>query len=764
MVHSTALALALGLAGVNAISWSEARTQAEALVAQMSNTEKQNITYGFPSNCVGQTGSVDRLKIPGFCLADAENGVRQTDFVNAYPAGISVAASWNKDLAYWRGKYMGAEFKRKGNHAALGPVVGPIGRMAKDGRAFEGFGSDPFLAGKLAAHTIEGLQENVMAVVKHLIYNEQETMRQEHGATPAISANVDDTTAHELYLWPFVDAVRADVAAVMSSYNRINGTYASQNNKTLNGLLKGELAFPGFVVTDWNSQHSGSESAVNGLDMAMPNSKGYWQDALPAFVAAGNLTQERFDDMVTRTLTAWFKVIGGPDADFPEAGVGMFADLLQPHALVDARDPESKDTILQGAIEGHVLVKNTNNALPLNQPKLLSLFGFDATIPKKYYPSTPLGLDYIFTQGFESAGLNLTQLLQLAGSGNATAAPQVADGGILWNGGGSGANHPSALSETYGAIQQRARRDDTYLYWNFLDPTVEVHPLSSACLVFINELTSEMFDRVTLAPSIADAYVLNVASQCNNTIVVTHNPAIRTVDAWIENPNITAVVYAHFPGNDAGESLAQVLYGESSPSGRLPYTVAKNDTDYGSLENPCLEGDLTTDAYCNFTEGIYTDYRYFLKNSITPRFAFGYGLTYSTFSYSNFTASWIDGADLSTSPPDPEDMTPGGIESLFDEVAMAHITVTNTGNVYTAEVPQLYVHFPGEAQQVHFLRGFDKVWLEPGESWEACFELTRRDLSRWNVVSQSWELAQGEVELRVGPNAGEIKFTNTLQR
>lgn len=141
MVKRLFLALCLTSA-INAISWTDARTQADALVAQMTDIEKENITYGYPSNCVGQTGSVERFNVPGFCLGDAENGVRQTDFVNAYPAGISVAASWNLELAYRRGLYMGAEFKRKGNHAALGPVVGPMGRMAKDGRAFEGSGSD----------------------------------------------------------------------------------------------------------------------------------------------------------------------------------------------------------------------------------------------------------------------------------------------------------------------------------------------------------------------------------------------------------------------------------------------------------------------------------------------------------------------------------------------------------------------------------------------------------------------------------------------
>ncbi|KAJ8602916.1 hypothetical protein MRB53_042300 [Persea americana] len=590
-------------------------------------------------------------------------------------------------------------------------------------------------------------------------------MRTRFGDTPAISSNVDDVTNHELYLWPFADAIRANAASVMASYNRINGTYASENHAALTEILKGELAFEGFVVSDWGAQQSGAPSAAAGLDMAMPQSKAFWQGQMENFISSGNLTQARFDDMVARTLTAWYKVIGGPDADFPEAAIGMPAELTQPHPLIDGRDPASKPTILQGAIEGHVLVKNTNNALPLNKPKLLSLFGFDATIPQKYYPTPGAAVDFIFNYGLESSGLNFSQVVALLAGGAANdpnlIPPESAIGGEAWNGGGSGANNPSALSETYGAIQIRARRDDTQLYWDFKNETLAVHPLSSACLVFINDVASEIIDRKTLASYGADQIVLNVASQCTNTIVVIHNPSYRTVDAWIDNDNVTAVIYAHYPGQDLGESLAQILYGEVSPSGRLPYTVGKQQSDYGSLENPCVEGSVDN-AYCDFSEGIYIDYRYFQKNNITPRYAFGYGLTYSTFSYSSFDVYYVNGADLSKTPPNPSTTAPGGIVSLYDVIAQGSVTLTNTGKVAAAEVAQLYVHFPGEADQVHFLRGFDKVFLQPGETQTAYFDLTRRDLSRWNTVTQQWELTDG-AELRVGPNAGQILYTASLE-
>jgi beta-glucosidase len=257
-----------------------------------------------------------------------------------------------------------------------------------------------------------------------------------------------------------------------------------------------------------------------------------------------------------------------------------------------------------------------------------------------------------------------------------------------------------------------------------------------------------------------------VASQCNNTIVVIHNPGIRTLDAWIHNPNVTALIYAHLPGNDAGEALAQILYGEVSPSGRLPYTVGMKPESYGSLLGPTTGSENSTsnntnDPQINFTEGIYTDYRHFQAYNITPLYPFGHGLTYSSFNYSSVTASWVNNTASGTlpnsTPPYTYSKIPGGTASLFDVVAYATVNITNVGPVTAAEVPQLYVHFAGEQAQVHFLRGFGKVGLQPNESATVRFDLMRRDLSRWDVLRQQWVLASnGTWELRVGKSAGEV--------
>lgn len=269
----------------------------------MTLEEKLNITSGYtnPANtCSGNTGSVPRLGWPGLCLQDAGNGVRAADLTNSYPSGIHVGASWDRNLTYRRGLEMGKEFRIKGVNIALGPVAGPLGRTALGGRNWEGFAVDPYLSGALNAETIKGIQEaGVMANLKHLIANEQETWRRPYNDTEAASSNIDDKTLHELYLWPFMDGVRAGAASVMCSYNRVNNSYGCQNSKLMNGLLKTELEFQGFVVSDWNARTGGIAGALAGLDMIMPNGTS-WAGNLTESVKNGTISEDRVTDMANR--------------------------------------------------------------------------------------------------------------------------------------------------------------------------------------------------------------------------------------------------------------------------------------------------------------------------------------------------------------------------------------------------------------------------------------------------------------------------------
>lgn len=282
-----------------------------------------------------------------------------------------------------------------------------------------------------------------------------------------------------------------------------------------------------------------------------------------------------------------------------------------------------------------------------------------------------------------------------------------------------------------------------------------------------NEFSAEGVDRAGLADPWSDTLVLNVAAKCPNTIVVIHNAGIRLVDAWIDHPNVTAVIFAHLPGQDSGRALVEVMYGVQSPSGRLPYTVARRAEDYGALLWP-VRPDNTTNYYLqsNFTEGVYIDYRDFAKRNVTPRFEFGFGLTYTTFEYSALDVRLLNTSSTAMILPETSPLLQGGPVALWDGMARVQARVTNSGNVTAAEVAQLYVSIPGEdagfevpAKQ---LRGFEKVLLRPGESAIVSFELSRRDLSIWDTTRQGWVMPRGEVGVEVGASVLDIRLRSSF--
>lgn len=238
-----------------------------------------------------------------------------------------------------------------------------------------------------------------------------------------------------------------------------------------------------------------------------------------------------------------------------------------------------------------------------------------------------------------------------------------------------------------------------------------------------------------------------------------HNAGIRLVDQWIDHPNVTAVIFAHLPGQDSGRALVQLLYGVQSPSGKLPYTVAKNESDYNTLAPDLPEGIFQLFPQSNFTEGVYIDYRNFDAKNITPRYEFGFGLTYTTFSYSDLEIEVLPGVSTAELPPDTP-IAQGGIPSLWDVVAQVHATVSNTGSVDAAEVAQLYVAVPGGP--VKQLRGFAKVDVPAGSNVTVEFDLLRRDLSEWDVVQQSWVLQQASYPIYVGSSSRDLPLTGTL--
>ncbi|AEO56946.1 glycoside hydrolase family 3 protein [Thermothelomyces thermophilus ATCC 42464] len=438
----------------------------------------------------------------------------------------------------------------------------------------------------------------------------------------------------------------------------------------------------------------------------------------------------------------------------------MPTDLTRNHGIVDARNSSFRSTLFDGAVEGHVLVKNTRNALPLREPKMLSVFGYSAKNPDHNNPS-PGQSPWLW--GSES--FNYTEFggrfFGLPGEYGST---PIAFNGTIYSGGGSGATSPAAMVSPFDALVQRAYDDGTALFWDFVSGEPFVNPASDACLVFGNAYATEAADRPGARDDYTDGLIRHVADRCANTIVVIHNAGIRLVDQFIDHPNVTALLFAHLPGEASGRALVSLLYGDENPSGKLPYTVARNESDYPVLgPDVAAEGSMFARfPQSNFTEGVFLDYRHFDARNITPRYEFGFGLSYTTFAYDNLVVEKVASAGRLGEYPTGR-VVEGGQEDLWDVLVEVSAEVTNTGKVAGAEVAQLYVGIPAEGAPVRQLRGFEKPFLNASATATVRFPLTRRDLSVWDVVAQKWRLVRGrEYKIEVGGSSRDLPLVGTV--
>lgn len=379
-------------------TWAASYEKAAKMVGKMTLAEKVNITTGTGWQmglAVGTNGPAVHVGFPQLQLQDGPLGIRFADNITAFPAGITVGATWNRQLMYARGKAHAIEARQKGVNVLLGPCVGPLGRMPAGGRNWEGFGADPYLQGVAGAETVKGIQsEGVMATIKHFIANEQEHFRQpwEWGLPHAVSSNIDDRTLHELYAWPFGDAVKAGVASVMCSYNMVNNSYACGNSKLLNGILKDELGFQGFVMSDWLAQRSGVSTALAGLDMTMPgdglrwaNGESLWGPRLSEAVLNGSLPVDRLNDMATRIVAAWYQLGQDDENKFPRQPPNFSSWTDDRLGVLAPGSPSPQDQVVvnqfvdvqanhsviarEVAAEGTVLLKN-EGLLPISRQGL----------------------------------------------------------------------------------------------------------------------------------------------------------------------------------------------------------------------------------------------------------------------------------------------------------------------------------------------------------------------------------------------------------
>ena len=695
---------------------------------------------------------------------------------------------------------------------------------------------DPILTGALFAETIRGIQsEGVIACAKHYIANEQEHFRQAgesanygYNISESLSTNIDDATMHELYLWPFAEAVRAGVGSVMCSYNQINNSYGCQNSYIQNYLLKGELDFQGFIVSDWGATHSGVSDILAGLDMTMPgdsnfnSGQSYFGANLTIAALNGSVPEWRIDDMATRIIAAWYKVgrdratvpvnfdswtldTFGNEYFYAEEGYG----LVNEH--IDVRD-EHASLIRQIGSSSTVLLKN-NNTLPLTgKEKFTAVFGYDAG-------ENPYGPNGCIDRGCDNGtlamgwGSGTSSFPYLVTPDTAIQNEVVGNGGIY-----------QSITNNYAGAQILALASQ-----------------ASVAIVFANADSGEGY--ITVDGNVgdrnnltfwngADVVVQNVSASCNNTILVIHSSGAVSIGDYADNPNITAILWAGLPGQETGNSIADVLYGRVNPSAKLPFTLGRTRQDYGT--DVLYKANNGEDApQLNFTEGIFIDYRSFDQRDIDPVYEFGYGLSYTNFSYSNlqitrvggnapynptsgFTQSapqygnstsngsdasayqfpsnfsiipfyiypYLNDTDLerssnssgygdssyipsnsqngSAQPLLPAAGAPGGNAQLYEVVYRIQATVTNTGNRTGEEVAQLYLSLGGQYDPPKVLRGFQKLSVQPDQSATFVVDLTRKDLSNWDVVSQNWVIRDTQKTVYVGASSRDLPLQGPL--
>lgn len=746
--------------------WQDAVSKAKKFVGKLTLEEKVNLTTGVGTGgrCVGNTGTVPRIGFNGFCLEDSPLGVRDTDYASAFPAGINAAATWDKNLIFKRGQAMGQEHRGKGVNVALGPMMN-MGRVAAGGRNWEGFGGDPYLTAVASVETINGIQgQGVIACAKHFIGNEQEHFRG-GGGGQASSSDIDDRTLHEIYAWPFAASVEAGVGSVMCSYNRINQTYACENSKILNGIMKEELDFQGFMLSDWAAIESGAPSANAGTDIDMPSFFSYalapgnpnpvtatnsWYGAnLLKDVKNGSVSETRLNDMVERLMAAYYKM--GQDSNYPAVNFDYNTEdtYLNGQKVNEHKNVQGNHAALIREIDAAstILLKNTKNALPLDLSKLkqLAIIGSDA-------------------------GPNP--------NGSNSCPDRGCDEGTLAMGWGSGTANFPVLVDPYSAIQTYIHKNspktvvtailDDYAY----DQVAAVGAQSDACMVFVNSDSGEGY--ITVGGNAGDrnnltfwhggdALVMQTANNCKNTIVVTHAVGPTLVEEWINHPNVTALLWAGIPGQETGNGLLDVITGTVNPSGRLPYTIAKQRSDYPA--DVVYTAQSATDIpQLLYSEGLEIDYRHFDAKNITPRYEFGFGLSYTTFEYSKLSVTHTAKAGAVGGARKKVETNPGGVKALFDSALTATVQIANTGNVDGNEVPQLYVTYPASAKEPpRVLRGFERVLVSAGKTQSVTFNLINKDLSIWDVVKQQWVIPSGTYKISVGASSRDIRETYSFK-
>lgn len=827
---STAVAIVL-LIGFEVLAQSaplapaEVERRVESLLSQMTLEEKIDMVGGVDEFFIRE---LPRLGLPRLKMADGPIGVRNFGPATTMAGGIALTATWNPALAQRVGKEIGRDARAKGVHFLLGPGVN-IYRAPMNGRNFEYFGEDPFLASRIAVGYIQGVQsQGVSATIKHYMGNNSEFDRRNTDSV------IDERTLREIYLPVFEAAVKeAHVGAVMDSYNLTNGFHMSQNRYLNTDVLKKEWGFDGVLMSDWGSTYDGVAAANSGLDLEMPSGKFMNRQSLVPAIQEGKLSQATLDDKIRRILRKALQ-FGWLDHDQTDLSIPRYSQ-------------QGRRAALEAAREGMVLLKNEGNLLPLSRQRIKSL----AIIGPDAYPAVPVGggsarvqpfaalsfleglTNYLapaartlYSRGVPSlpdmaeatsfstatangkAGINAEYFnnLELRGAPVITRIEPHVNFGTIVNFGTQPRRHlpeqmlsarwtgyfVPATSASYDIFVESTGEDggsfvlyvdDKVIFDNWKSSTALVSytslPLNATphkvvlenrgrsrwlgarlslgivphdgivdaqakklagevdavvlAVGFDPHSESEGGDRTFRLPPGQEQLIRELASTNKNTIVVVTSGGAVDMSSWVDR--VPAILEAWYPGQEGGTALAEVLFGDGNPSGRLPVSFERRWED-----NPVHDSYYPVPGTnrIEYKEGVFVGYRGYEHSGKKPLFSFGHGLSYTTFAYQN----------LSVSPAGPE----GTCRVSFD--------VTNTGKREGAEVAQVYVgdQHAKVPRPTKELKGFAKVNLRPGETRRISVTLDRRAFSYYDVNSKQWRADPGDFGVLVGRSSEQIEL------
>lgn len=694
----------------------------EELIAELTLEEKVGMCHG---NGLFRTEGVKRLNIPPVKMSDGPIGVRNEfpddswipignsdDYVTYLPCSLALASTWNTELANRSGEVLGSEARGRGKDIILGPGINII-RSPLCGRNFEYMSEDPYLAGRMAVPFIKGVQENndVSVCVKHFAVNNQETERLN------VEAIVDERTFREIYLPAFEMAVKeGDAYSIMCAYNKLFGYHCSNNKELLQSILKEEWDFDGVVVSDWSAVNNTELAANAGMDIEMSVTfnfdEYFFANPLIKAVKEGRVKEEVINEKVRRILRLMYKV----NAFSEDRKRGKY------------NTPEHRQVTLDVARESIVLLKNKKNILPLDSKKIktLAVIGENANIThsngggsaeiKALYEITPLlGLKMIlggqtdvkYAKGYSSDISIKEKLIK-----EAVELAKVSDAVIIVGG-------------------LKHVEDDIQLENNALSVNKDEEVK--------HRIDSEGYDKSDLnIPHEQDELIKRVLEVNKNAIVVMLTGSPVDMREWVDDAN--AIVQTWYNGMEGGRALAEIVFGEVNPSGKLSVTFPKALEDSPGHKIGEFPGGETV----KYTEGIYVGYRYFSSYDVESLFCFGHGLSYTEFKYENLNI-----------------LINEGLENVDISVKFK---VTNAGDKNGAEISQLYVsdlEASVDRPKIE-LKGFDKIYLEVGETKEIEIKLDKKALAFYSTEDKKWTVEAGKFEIFIGSSSNDIRLQSGI--